>query len=169
MKMVLGWVGVLFASVGLGLVLYDQVVQTPSGQLPAAAQSVGADPTTAARPTVVVTETKRLKEPGPTVTIDVPVTVPEDAPADAGRVDSEQSEPQPVVADSSRATKSSAAVSPPTGARDGQERPRATDEDDDESERSDDRERDDDEEKAEAPERSPSPQPSESRETEDRE
>lgn len=147
MKMLVGWVGVLMASVGLGFVLYDQVVQTPQSQLPVAAE-VDAVPLDEPRPTVVVTDTTRLRDPAQTVTVDVPVRVggSDVAPAEVA----EPAQPQ---------TTTSVPVSPPTpssGARehssDEPDEARSEPEDRDEAER-DERDERDDLEKSQADER----------------
>ncbi len=148
MKMLVGWVGVLVASVGLGFVLYDQVVQTPQSQLPVAAE-VDAVPSDEPRPTVVVTDTTRLRDPAPTITVDVPVLVDgsDAAPADAA----EPAQPP--------TTTNSLPVSPPTpssGARehspDESDEARSEPEDRDEADR-DERDERDDVEKSQAEER----------------
>jgi hypothetical protein len=74
MKAIIGWVGVLVGSIGLGFVLYGQVASNIPAEAPLASSHV--DDVREPRPTVYVTRTKRVVDPGAKIRVDVPVTVP---------------------------------------------------------------------------------------------
>lgn len=85
MKALIGWFGVLLGSVGLGFFLYGQLASGPPSQVPVAATYEPRD-VREPRPTIYVTETEHIVDPGKKIYVDVPVAPPAPPPSEPAPV-----------------------------------------------------------------------------------